>query len=71
MLVFFKKKAFFPSAYLRPRTEILLEKHLLCMRSLQNLYRLQRENMWKNKLAIVQLCQAEIRAIHCSIFKGR
>ena len=63
------RKAFFPSAYVRPRREISLEKHLLCMHSLQNLYRLQRKNMRKNKLNIVQLCQAENRALHCSIFQ--
>ena len=33
------------------------------MRSLQNL---QRKNMRKNKVNIVQLCQAENRALHCS-----
>ena len=45
----FLRKAFFPSAYIRPRREIPLEKHLLCMRSLQNLYRLKRKNMREKK----------------------
>ena len=65
-------KSFFPfSLYSAKEKNSARKTSVVHAQFTKSLYRLQRKNMRKNKLSIVQLCLTENGALHCSILKYR